>query len=235
MGSLLFSCISCATRPKSVLSDIPEDLLEDLTKTRVVNVYKKGQTIFYEGNQPFGIYCLNGGKVKLFKHAPEGKSFIVRIAKPGDLLGYRSFFTNESYSATAEVLEDATICFLDKEKFFDLLRKYPSLSLKLLEMMGQDLKCAEDHSRDLAFRSANERIAELFLTLCETFGIGQEDQTIKLDIQLSRQDLANMLGTTTETAVRLLTWLKEKNIIKTKNKNIYITDPKLLSEIIPEY
>ncbi|MFN4152220.1 MAG: Crp/Fnr family transcriptional regulator, partial [Candidatus Sericytochromatia bacterium] len=131
---------------------------------------------------------MNSGKVKLSKHAPEGKNFIVRIAKGGDLLGYRSFFTSELYTATAEVLEDATICFLDRERFFELIKKNPAFSLKLLSLMGHDIKCAEDMSRNLAYKSSQERIVEMLLTLKETYGIENQDGTYKLDILLSREE-----------------------------------------------
>jgi CRP-like cAMP-binding protein len=234
-SSLLFSCVACPTRAKSVLSEIPEEILEELSKARVINIYKKGQTLFYEGNRPYGVYCMNRGKVKLTKHAPEGKTFIVRIAQSGDMIGYRAFFTNELYTSTAEVMEDATICFLDRERFFDLLKKHPPFSLKLLAMMGKDIKCAEETSRDLAYKSSQERIVELLLTLKETYGVEQDDGTYKLDILLSREELASMLGTTTETAVRLMTWLKDKDLISMNKKYICINNLDGLGQMVPEY
>lgn len=234
MNTTLFSCMSCKSREKSALSDIPLDVLDELNKTRVTNVYKKGQTIFYEGNRPYGVYCMTSGKVKLVKHAPDGKNFIVKIAKQGDLLGYRAFFTNELYSSTAEVLEDSMICFIDKDKFFDLIRKYPPFSLKLLAMMGHDIKCAEENSRDMAYKSSQERIVEAILSLNDVYG-QKDESSVKVDIQLSREDLASLIGTTTETTVRLLTWLKEKKLITMKSKYIYINDLEGLKALVPDY
>ena len=234
-SSMLFSCISCPSHQKSVLSDIPKDLLEEVSRTKIVNTYKKGQTIFYEGNRPYGVYCMTMGKVKISKYAPEGKEYIVKIAKGGDLIGYRAFFTNELYTSTAEVIEEATICFLDKEKFFDILKRNPEFSLKLLAMMGNDIKCAEENSRNLAYKSSQERVVELLLTLNQTYGIQEEDGTYKIDILLSRDDLASMLGSTTETAVRLLTWLKEKGLIEMKKKYTYIKDLPALEEMLPDF
>lgn len=234
-AGVFLNCVVCESRKKSALSDIPDSILDELSKAKIVNTYKRGQTIFYEGNKPYGVYCMNSGKVKLSKHAPEGKNFIVRIAKGGDLLGYRSFFTSELYTATAEVLEDATICFLDRERFFELIKKNPAFSLKLLSLMGHDIKCAEDMSRNLAYKSSQERIVEMLLTLKETYGIENQDGTYKLDILLSREELASMIGTTTETTVRLLTWLKDKNIISLKGKYITIKDLKVLENLIPDY
>ncbi|MFN8575385.1 MAG: Crp/Fnr family transcriptional regulator [Candidatus Sericytochromatia bacterium] len=234
MNTALFSCMTCKSRERSALSDIPLDVLDELNKTRVTNIYKKGQTIFYEGNRPYGVYCMTSGKVKLVKHAPDGKNFIVKIAKQGDLLGYRAFFTNELYSSTAEVLEDSMVCFIDKDKFFDLIRKYPPFSLKLLAMMGHDIKCAEENSRDMAYKSSQERIVETILSLNDVYG-QKDENSIKVDIQLSRDDLASLIGTTTETTVRLLTWLKEKKLITMKSKYIYINDLDGLKSLVPDY
>lgn len=235
MNIALFSCTSCLKGGTSVLSDMPDEILNDLSKTKITNLYKKGQTIFYEGNKPYGVYCINSGKVKLIKHAPEGKNFIVKLAKSGDLLGYRAFFTNELYSSSAEVLEDAVICFIDREKFFDLIKKYPSFSLNLLAMMGHDIKCAEENSRDLAYKSSQERIVSMILSLNEAYGEIIENGIHRIDIQLSREELASLIGTTTETTVRLLTWLKEKSIISMKSKYIYINDLDSLKHLVPEY
>lgn len=235
MNNGLFTCITCKTKGSSALSEIPNEVLDELSKTRVTNIYKKGQTIFYEGNRPYGVYCMNSGKVKLVKHAPDGKNFIVKLAKAGDLLGYRAFFTNELYSSTAEVLEDSVICFIDKDKFFGLIKKHPAFSLKLLAMMGHDIKCAEENSRDMAYKSSQERMVEMILSLSDAYGETNEDGAIKVDIQLSRDELASLIGTTTETTVRLLTWLKEKSLISMKSKYIYINDLNGLKKLVPEY
>lgn len=235
MATKLFSCMSCNCKHKSALSGIPDDILEELDKTKVTNNYKKGQTIFYEGNRPYGVYCMNVGKVKLYKYARDGKNFIVKIAKSGDLLGYRAFFTNELYSSTAEVIEDATVCFIDKENFFDLIKKYPPFSLQLLAMMGSDIRCAEENSRNMAYNSSQERIVESLLSLKDVYGIEQTDGTYKLDIKISRDELASLIGATTETTVRLMTWLKEKEIIFMKDKYIYIMNLGRLQELVPEH
>lgn len=233
--SFLFNCISCAVRDDSDLADIPEDLVKELAASQTSNLYKKGQVVFYEGNRPFGLYCIHSGKVKLQKYTPEGKAMISRIAETGDLLGYRAFFTDESYSATAEALEDATICFLDKAVFFDVLKRDPNLSMKLLAKLGRDLKCAEDKVVDIAYKSSQERIIELLLTLKEAYGEDNGDGSFQLNIQFSREELANMIGLTKETVVRLLSWLKEKSIIETKGKNIRIVDMDSLIDLAPMY
>jgi CRP-like cAMP-binding protein len=234
-NSLLFGCIDCPTRPSGPLSEIPEELLKDLSKARVTNIYKKGQIIYYEGNKPYGVYCINSGKIKLQKYAENGKSYISSISKPGDMLGYKAFFTDDKFSETAEALEDSMICFLDREKFFSLIKKEPKFSLKLLSIMANEVKCAENHARDMAYKSTQERIVEVLLTLKEAFGVEQKDGSFKIDINLSRDELASLIGTTTETTVRLLSWLKEKNILETNKKTIYIKNNKALVEMLPSF
>ncbi|GIW21305.1 MAG: hypothetical protein KatS3mg068_0312 [Candidatus Sericytochromatia bacterium] len=131
-------------------------------------------------------------------------------------------------------MEDSIICFLDREKFFNLLRKEPKFSLKLLSLMANEVKCAENHARDMAYKSTQERMIEVLLTLKEAFGIKQKDGKFKIDLNLSRDELASLIGTTTETTVRLLSWLKDKNIIETSRKTLYIKDDKALIEMLPE-
>lgn len=233
--SAFSSCLDCAVRHQTPLKDLPEDILKDFSACKTANLYKRGQIIFYEGNRPFGIYCVTQGKIKLSKTTPDGKSYIVKIAKDGDLLGYRSFFTHEKYTATAEALEDATICFLDRSLFMDALRRYPQFALDILERMGQELKCAEEKARDLAYKSAQERMVEMLLTLKETYGEAQGDGSYRLQITLTREELANMLGITTETAVRNLTWLKEKGLISFDRKVMQLLDPERMQRLLPYY
>lgn len=236
MGSGIFcNCVNCPTRSKSVMNDIPDELLQDLESIKVTNIYKKGQTIFYEGNKPYGVYCLKSGNVKLYKTNTEGKTFITNVTGGGSLLGYRYFFTNELYSASSEAIEDTVVCFIDKERFFDLLKKYPPFSLKLLKMMGEEIRSSEKSVASMAYSSTNERIAAMLLQLKEAYGVKHDDDTYKIDVQLSRNDLASLAGTTTETIVRALSWLKEKELVKTVNKYIHITDLKSLEQMVPEF
>lgn len=232
---ILCNCVGCPTRSKSVMSDIPDEILNELNNMKVTNVYKKGQTIFYEGNKPYGVYCVKSGKVKLYKTTAEGKEFIVKLTSGGALLGYRYFFTDEMYGASAEVIEDTTVCFIDKEKFLDLLKKHPPFSMKLLAMMGDEIKTAEESAASMAYDSSNERIVAMLLHLKDAFGIETEANSYKIDASLSRSDLAALTGTTTETIVRALSWLKEKNLVRTEKRNLHINDLKGLKMLLPQY
>lgn len=235
MGLLCGTCVGCPTRARSVMNDIPDELLRELEAVKVTNIYKKGQTIFYEGNKPYGVYCLKSGNVKLYKTNTEGKAFITNVTGGGALLGYRYFFTEEMYSASSEAIEDTVVCFIDKERFLELLKKYPPFAMKLLTLMGEEIRSSEKSVASMAYNSTNERIAAMILQLKETYGVKFDDETIKINIQLSRNDLAGLAGTTTETIVRTLSWLKEKDLVKTVNKFLHITDLKGLEQLVPEY
>ncbi|MBN9483547.1 MAG: Crp/Fnr family transcriptional regulator [Bacteroidetes bacterium] len=184
--------------------------------------YKKGQIIFNEGNYPLGVYCINKGKVKLAHAGQDGKEQIVKLAKEGDVLGYRSMLSSERYNASAIALEDTQICFISKEVFFSLLRKNPTLSLEIIRMLALELRLTENRLTDIAQKPVRERMAEALLFLKETYGFEKDNATIS--VVLSREDIANLVGTATETAIRLLSEFKHDKIVVFVGKKIKILD-----------
>jgi len=184
--------------------------------------YKKGQIIFNEGNYPLGVYCINKGKVKLAHAGQDGKEQIVKLAKEGDVLGYRSMLSSERYNASAIALEDTQICFISKEVFFSLLRKNPTLSLEIIRMLALELRLTENRLTDIAQKPVRERMAEALLFLKETYGFERDNATIS--VVLSREDIANLVGTATETAIRLLSEFKHDKIVVFVGKKIKILD-----------
>ncbi len=220
-------------RRLGTLVSLPEEILREFNNSKNTRIYKPGQVIFHEEHRPHGVYCVEKGKIKLTKYTPDGKTYIARIAKAGDLLGYRAFLTHEPYSATAEVIEEATVCFIEREIFMQALQRHPGFSLQLLEQLGSDLREAENRARDLAYKSVPERLAELLLAMRESFGEPLPDGAVRLDIRLTREELASMLGTTVETTVRNLTRFKQKNLIGFDKKDIILKDISGLAEYIP--
>lgn len=222
-------CATCGSRVLGVLCSLDKAGLEECSEHKTTNQYKKGQVIFYEGNQSYGLYCIFAGRVKLYKTGVDGRQQIVRIAGPGDLLGYRSLFAEEPYAATAEVLEDATICCVDRNAFFPLLSKNPQLSLNIIRKLARELRDAEDLATSIAHRSVRERMAELLLMLKETYGKPAKSG-VRIDLQLSREEMADMIGVTQETAIRLLSEFKKDGLIDVKERDITVLDAKGLVE-----
>ena len=202
----------------------------EFDKLKTSNTYKRKQIVFYEGNMPYGLHCIYSGKVKVYKTGSEGREQIVRIAGPGDILGYRALFANEPYSATAEALEDAMICFIDKNAFFPILAKNPGTALNIIKKLSVELREAEDKVKDFAQKSARERMAELLLMLQTTYGKKTSKGPV-IDLLLSREEMADMIGTTQETAIRLLSEFKSDKMIDMDGRKITILDAPALSEV----
>ncbi|MDO8519157.1 MAG: Crp/Fnr family transcriptional regulator [Deltaproteobacteria bacterium] len=204
--------------------------LKECDRHKTTNTYKKGQVIFYEGNQAYGLYCIYAGRIKLFKTGVDGKQQIVRIAGPGDLLGYRSLFADEPYHATAEALEDAMICCIDRNSFFPVLAKNPALSLNIIKKLSKELRLAEDLATSIAQRSVRERMAELLLMLKETYGKPSK-AGVRINLSLSREEMAEMIGITQETAIRLLSEFRQDGLISVHDREIVILKIDKLLEI----
>lgn len=225
----LTNCEDCDSRSESVFCNLEVAQLSGLDTHKTCNLYKKGQNIFHEGTRPVGLYCIKEGKVKIYKTGIDGREQIIRMAKSGDLLGYRSFLAEEYYSATASALEDTSICFIDREDFNGVLGQSESLSKNLIKLLTRELRESENLVIDMAQKSVRERVAEVLLLLKEKFGMDAE-QPKQLAATLTRDELASYVGTATETLIRLLSEFKEEKLIETKGRKIFIIDAEGLVE-----
>ena len=213
-------CQHCQARFKSVFCDLNEADLNELNLSKGCNTFKKGQIIFNEGGFPHGIFCVNSGKIKITQSGDEGKEQIVRFAKDGDILGYRTILSGDKYSSSATAIDDSSICFIPKNTFFNLIGKNANLSMEIMKLLSHDLKMAEHKITDLAQKPVRERMAEALLFLKETYGYENDNATI--NVILSREEIANMVGTTRETATRLLSEFKDDSIVALIGKKIKI-------------
>jgi CRP/FNR family transcriptional regulator, polysaccharide utilization system transcription regulator len=213
-------CDKCQSRLGNVFCTLSTAQVNEMSAEKNCSIYKKGQIIFNEGNKPIGMFCINKGKIKVYQTGEEGKEQIIRLAKEGDILGYRSLISGETYSATAEVMDDATVCFIPKVQFFNFLKSNSELSEKMMQVLSHDLKDAEKRLTALAQKPVRERVAEAILMLSEFYG---EDKDGTINASILREDIANIVGTATETAIRILSEFKSLNIIDTQSKKIKIT------------
>ncbi len=221
------NCKHCAKKFTNVFCKAQDDVMEEIQAEKICTPYKKGEYIFKEGTRPFGIFCVNHGKIKLVKTGDDGKEQIIRLVKPGDPLGYRSLLSSDKYSASAVALENSGVCFVPKELFLSILQRDSVLSFEMMKLLSEDLKKAEMQITNLAQKPVRERVAEAILFIKETYGFEEDGKTIAASF--SREDIANLVGTATETAIRLLSELNKEQIIKLSGKKITITDlPKLV-------
>ncbi|MFH1319193.1 MAG: Crp/Fnr family transcriptional regulator, partial [Bacteroidota bacterium] len=164
-------CKTCMSWLSSVFSILDDSELSKIDVNKTCNFFKKGQTIFYEGHKPLGIFCISKGKIKIHKLGDIGKDQIVRLYKEGKIFGYRALLSGEYYTDSATALEDSIICFIPKTTFFELLQSKPELSGKLLQFLSIDLRTAESMITRLAQRHVRERLAETILILEDYYGV----------------------------------------------------------------
>lgn len=195
-------------------------------------MYKKGQVIFHEGNRPHGVFCINEGKVKITRMGSDGKEQIVRLAKHGDVLGYRALIEGSKYSASAVALDDSKICFLSSDDFNHLVDNNMKVANDLLRLVAKALGEAEQKMTQLALKPVRERLAEALLLLQKTYG---QVGVSPFSIAISREDLAAIVGTAKETVIRTLSEFKDDNIITAQGSTITIVDHSKLVKITQLY
>jgi CRP/FNR family transcriptional regulator len=213
-------CKNCVKRFNSLFCKAENDSVDQINDEKVCTNYKKGQNIFHEGMRPQGVYCVNFGKIKVAKIGDDGKEQILRLVKAGDLLGYRSLLGEERYYASAVAMEESGICFIPKDLFMGILQKDGVLSMEMMRLLSEDLRKAEQSITHLAQKPVRERLAEALLFIKETYGYEEDQQTIGL--RISREELANLVGTATETVIRLLSEFKSDGMISLDGKKIKI-------------
>ena len=218
-------CTLCPGKEHSLFADLPREDLDTLSQHKTCIRYKKGQTLFYEGTRPMGLFCINSGKVKVYKISSEGKEQILKLAKPGDFLGYRALISEEFYNSSATVIEEGAMCYIPKSDFLEILQKNPSFFRKMAKRVAHELGMMEQKLVTIAQKSVRERLAATLIMLKETYGM-EGDESDLIDIALSREDLANIIGTATETVIRLLSDFKTQKLISLQGKKIKVLDHK---------
>ena len=216
-------CDSCPSREDGIFCDLDFKEIQDVSDHKVTNMYKKGQTLFVQGNHPYGLYCISKGNIKLTKVGPDGKESIVRIVSGGDILGHRSLFTDDNYTATATAMEDTEVCFIDKKFILQKIKDQPTVALSIINKLSRDMGIAEKKLTSLHQKNVRERLAELLVSLKTTHGV-KEGNRFKLDLKLTREEMATMIGTANETLIRFMTEFKDAGIIEQEGKVIYIID-----------
>lgn len=225
-------CEHCPIRSGSVFSVLGGGELSALNEAKGCYFYRRGEVIFHEGSYPAGIYCIHQGTVKLYRSDSIGNVVIVRLARQGDLLGYRALLSNERYTATAEVLEDTVLCFVPRATFFELLRQNSELMAAVTELLARDLRTAESRLASLAQKTVPQRLAEVLLYLRELFG---EDESGALRASMTRRELAELVATAPETVIRLLSDFQRKKLISVDHRAIRILDPAGLAHVAELY
>jgi CRP/FNR family transcriptional regulator, polysaccharide utilization system transcription regulator len=206
------SCANCTSRSNSLFSHFNCDEISTLNSIKTCSFYKKRQSLFLSGGIPHGVYCINKGKVKVFSIGDQGKEHIIQIAKEGDVLGFRAMLSGEPYQVSAETLEECNICFIPKEEFINMIDTNETLRNNVIQALSKEINLRTKLLTNMAQKSVRERLAFFLIYLDSIF--------IDEPINLSREDLANFVGTATETLIRLLKDFKDEGLIDIQTRKV---------------
>ncbi len=202
--------------------------LKKLSQERKTKKYKKKEMVFTEGTSPAGLYFLNKGKVKTFKTHELGKELITGLYKEGDFFGYLALLEEKQHTETAEVLEDSELTLLPREDFFMLMHANPHIMKKFIKVLSDNVADKEEQLVKLAYSSVRKRVAEALLLLQKRYHENVKDP---FSISFSREDLANIVGTATESLIRTLSDFKQEKLIDIKGSNITILETGKLQKL----
>ena len=214
-------CEQCIIKQFNSLKSLNKEELIRISGCKTSRLVKKGEIIFEEGEIINGVYCVRNGICKLSKLSENGKDQIVKMVVKGQLLGQRSLITEEPSNLQAMALNDMEVCFIPKNEIISDLQSNSKFSFDVLKDMAQDLKEADNIIVNMAQKTVRQRLAETLVYIHDSFGINP-DKT--LSILLSREDFANIVGTATESAIRVLSQFKKEGLISTIGKQIKIED-----------
>ena len=224
------TCEQCDTHGTCIIRDLPAERLDEFRASGIVGLYKRRQVVFHEDAPADGLYVLCRGTVKLYQSDRFGRDHIVGIAEPGDVLGELALDRPDRYSVSGEALTEAQICYLPRERIVDLVERHPMVGVRLIAALSSALAAARRKVRELALKRAEGRLAELLLQLIEG-GSAPAIKGTRIALGYSRRELAEMIGVSTETAIRLLGKLKQKHVIATDHRDVIVTDPVRLARI----
>lgn len=214
-------CEQCIVREFSSLKALSKDELIKMSDCKTSQTIKRGDVIFEEGENINGVFCVKDGVCKLTKLSENGKSQIVKLVRRGELLGQRSMISEEPANLSAVALEDMEVCFIPKSEILSAFNNNNKFSMNVMRNICGDLRDADNILVNMAQKTVRERLAHTLLYLHSTF---EPNTDGSLRPQLSREELAGIIGTATESCIRLLSEMGKEGLIKLEGKKIYITN-----------
>lgn len=205
----------------NLFKKLNEEEFNRLNYEKTCSLYRKGTVIYSEGSRLTGFFCVTSGIVKIFKTGIDGKEQIIRFAKKGEIIAYRSLLSQELACTTAEVIEEAVLCHIPYQTLLFLIKNNWQFSHHMLQIVCRELREANEYITDIAQKTVRERLAEVLILLKENFDLDNQNT---LQISLTREELANMVGTATESVIRLLSEFRQDNLVELHGRKIKFLD-----------
>jgi CRP/FNR family transcriptional regulator len=214
-------CKTCQLRQNGFFCQLPCSALQAFNAAKFTSSYPADAVLFVEGQVPRGVYMLCKGRVKLTMSSSDGRTLIVRICEPGEVLGMQAALSGEPYELTAEALQPCQVNFVRREDFLRLLREYPEASVAALQQLGKGYRQACQEIRYLGLsRSATEKVAQFLLE--SSANAQQTSQGKRFNLGLTHEEISQVVGISRETVTRTMTDFKNKMLIVTKGSTIVI-------------
>jgi CRP/FNR family transcriptional regulator, cyclic AMP receptor protein len=233
---IIEDCLRCTFREQRVFCDLRREALLKLQSIKATSVYPKGTMLCLEGQAPRGIYVLCTGRAKISTTSSGGKSIILRIAEPGEVLGLTAAVSNTPYEATVETLEQTQANFISHEDFIRFIEEFPEVGTKVAQQLTHNCKCAYTEIRSLGLsNSVPEKIAKLLLGWAEhplRFSGSRKPQEIAIRVTLTQEEIAQFVGTSRETVSRVLGDFKRKGWVRIKGATWSITNKRALENLV---
>lgn len=207
---------ACNLNNLSLFKSLCSNEAAELEHVKKCSHFKKNQEVFTEGSYPKGVFGIKSGKIKVFSTGETGKEQIIRIAKEGDVVGFRAMFSEEPYKLSAKTLEETDICFIKIVDFMEHLRNEPTLLQAVLKELSKESGDRAAFIKTMAQKNVRRRLSVILLVLDDVYSNHL--------INLSREDLANFVGTSTETIIRLLKEFKEEKLVDIQGRIIHLID-----------
>lgn len=207
-----------------------KDLLKGLTELRSTNIYKKKETIYSEGARPHRLYYIERGKVKTYKTNDDGKEFVTNIYNEGSFFGYNPLLENSLYKESAEALEETEVALVPKEDFENLVNNNRHVMLKFIQLLANNVADKEEQLLKLAYNSLRKRVADTVLELYRKYQPEAPSKPIAIDI--SRENLANIVGTAKESVIRTLSDFKDEKLIDIVKGDIIVLNEQKLQKLL---
>ncbi len=224
-------CSECSLRQTHGFCNMAPEPVEALDSIKFSGSYPKGALLFVEGEQPRGVYILCSGKAKLTTSSSEGRTLIVKIANPGEILGVSATILGRAYEVSAETLEASQVSFIRRDDFLRFLNAYSEACMHTAQQLSEKYEAAQREIRSLGLaQSTSEKLAKLILNWSAT---GEETtQGTRLQVLLTHEEIAQMIGTTRETVTRLLSDFKRKKLISVKGASMFIVAKQQMQDMV---
>jgi CRP/FNR family cyclic AMP-dependent transcriptional regulator len=228
---IIESCFTCTLRAERILCDLPTAALQSFEAITYASAYPKGAALFVEGQSPRGIFVLCQGRVKLSFSGPDGKTMILKIAEPGEVLGLSAAVSGKAYELTAETLEACQVTYVKREDFLRFLHNHGEACFRVAELLSDKYSTACHEIRSLGLsHSAAEKLAKLLLEWSAKAGESAKKEP-RFKLALTHEEIAQMIGTSRETVTRLFGELKKRQIVDAKGSTLLIRNKAALAMI----